>query len=63
MSNHFLAPSKVAKWNQHLEKKIIENIRSHSVSKGFKKNHKGRLIYLLFFVPFDLGLRNASRNA
>ena len=37
MSNHFLAPSKVAKWNQHLEKKIIENIRSHSVSKGFKK--------------------------
>ena len=62
MSNHFFAPSKVAKWNQHLEKKIIENIRSHSVSKGFK-NHKGRLIYLLVFVLFDLGLRNASRNA
>lgn len=35
MSTHFFAPSKVASWNQHLEKKIIENIRSHSVSKGF----------------------------
>ena len=43
MSNLFFAPSKVdtvAKWNQYLEKKIIENIRSHSVSKGLKKNHK-----------------------
>ena len=37
MSNHFFAPSKVAKCNQQLEKKIVENIRSHSVSKGFKK--------------------------